>query len=300
MAEGVMRRTVGLSLIICLAVCWSSVALANPQASSGSAERRAVLASSDNPVPQALAAPVPPYPAEARASAEKAEVTVRVVVDASGSVVEARSNGAGLTASGDELRDLIGGVRVPNVEARVDVSNAFTAAALDAARRWQFEAPAAAPIVFEIRFRFDPQGETVAAVAGSERAIAVERERSAAQAEADRTRALDPDWPPLGLTAGQRPLRVGGAIRPPRQTRHVGPEFPGGIETNSIVSITIGEIVVGTDGRVVAARLLRSHPLFSQAVLDAVRQWEYEPTLLNGVATPVVITFTIGFTGTVN
>jgi periplasmic protein TonB len=40
----------------------------------------------------------------------------------------------------------------------------------------------------------------------------------------------------------------------------------------------------------------RSIPLLDQAALDAVRQWEYTPTLLNGVPVPVVVTVTINFT----
>ena len=42
--------------------------------------------------------------------------------------------------------------------------------------------------------------------------------------------------------------------------------------------------------------MLRSIPLLDQAALDAVRQWEYEPTLLNGVAVPVIMTVTVNFT----
>jgi protein TonB len=42
--------------------------------------------------------------------------------------------------------------------------------------------------------------------------------------------------------------------------------------------------------------VLRSVPLLDQAALDAVRQWEYEPTLLNGVPVPVIMTVTVNFT----
>jgi protein TonB len=43
------------------------------------------------------------------------------------------------------------------------------------------------------------------------------------------------------------------------------------------------------------AKVLRSVPMLDQAALDAVRQWEYSPTLLNGVPVPVVMTVTITF-----
>jgi periplasmic protein TonB len=44
------------------------------------------------------------------------------------------------------------------------------------------------------------------------------------------------------------------------------------------------------------ARVLRSIPLLDQAALDAVKQWEYTPTLLNGVPVPVIMTVTVNFT----
>ena len=56
------------------------------------------------------------------------------------------------------------------------------------------------------------------------------------------------------------------------------------------------EVLVGEDGAVSNARVLRSIPLLDQAALDAVRQWRYEPTLLNGAPTPVIMTATVNFT----
>jgi protein TonB len=44
------------------------------------------------------------------------------------------------------------------------------------------------------------------------------------------------------------------------------------------------------------AKVLRSVPLLDQAALDAVRQWEFTPTLLNGVPVPVIMTVTVQFT----
>jgi protein TonB len=44
------------------------------------------------------------------------------------------------------------------------------------------------------------------------------------------------------------------------------------------------------------ARVLRSIPLLDQAALDAVNQWEFTPTLLNGVPVPVIMTVTVQFT----
>lgn len=56
------------------------------------------------------------------------------------------------------------------------------------------------------------------------------------------------------------------------------------------------EATIGVDGRLINARLLRSIPLLDQAALEAVRQWEFTPTLLNGVPVPVIMTVTVNFT----
>ncbi|MBV8903384.1 MAG: energy transducer TonB [Acidobacteriia bacterium] len=53
--------------------------------------------------------------------------------------------------------------------------------------------------------------------------------------------------------------------------------------------------IIGADGRIRELRVLRGHPLLAKAALDAVRQWIYEATLLNGepveVIAPVTVTF---------
>ncbi len=56
------------------------------------------------------------------------------------------------------------------------------------------------------------------------------------------------------------------------------------------------EATIDPGGKVTKTRVLRSIPLLDQAALDAVRKWEYEPTMLNGVAVPVIMTVTVNFT----
>jgi protein TonB len=55
------------------------------------------------------------------------------------------------------------------------------------------------------------------------------------------------------------------------------------------------EAIIGSDGRVREARLLRSISLLDEAALEAVRAWEYSPTLLNGQPVPVIVTVTVRF-----
>jgi protein TonB len=63
-----------------------------------------------------------------------------------------------------------------------------------------------------------------------------------------------------------------------------------------VEGIVIIEATIGADGQVINARILRSVPLLDQAAIDAVRQWQFTPTLLNGVPVPVIMTVTVNFT----
>jgi protein TonB len=104
-----------------------------------------------------------------------------------------------------------------------------------------------------------------------------------------------PDEPPPPPPPPE-PIRVGGNVQPPTKTRDVPPVYPAIAQTARVGGVVIIEAVIGTDGRVQETRLLRSIPLLDQAALDAVRQWEYTPTTLNGVAVPVIMTVTVNFT----
>lgn len=82
----------------------------------------------------------------------------------------------------------------------------------------------------------------------------------------------------------------------PQKVREVNPVYPPIALSARIQGIVILEATIGADGRVVNARVLRSVPMLDQAALDAVAQWEYTPTMLNGVAVPVIMTVTVSFT----
>jgi periplasmic protein TonB len=104
-----------------------------------------------------------------------------------------------------------------------------------------------------------------------------------------------PVAPPLRATAPE-PLRVGGAIKAPRKVRHVSPVYPAIAQSAHVEGIVIIDATIGADGRVQDAHVRRGHPLLDQAALDAVRQWTFTPTLLNGVPVPVIMTVTVRFT----
>ena len=92
------------------------------------------------------------------------------------------------------------------------------------------------------------------------------------------------------------PVRVGGTIKPPAQTKQVNPPYPPEAQAKNVQGVVIMEATIGADGKVTDVRVLRSIPLLDQAALDAVRQWEYAPTVVNGITVPVVMTVTVNFT----
>ena len=55
-------------------------------------------------------------------------------------------------------------------------------------------------------------------------------------------------------------------------------------------------MIIDSAGRVGDVKVLRSIPQLDAAAVDAVRQWEFEPTYLNGMAVPVIMTVTVNFT----
>jgi len=92
------------------------------------------------------------------------------------------------------------------------------------------------------------------------------------------------------------PVRVGGNIKTPTKTKDVKPVYPPIAQSARVSGVVIIEATIGADGKVKDAKVLRSIPLLDQAALDAVKQWAFTPTLLNGVPVPVIMTVTVNFT----
>jgi len=55
------------------------------------------------------------------------------------------------------------------------------------------------------------------------------------------------------------------------------------------------EAMISRDGSIESLRVIRGHPLLNQAALDAVQQWRYRPTMLNGDPVEVITTVTVTF-----
>jgi TonB family protein len=96
---------------------------------------------------------------------------------------------------------------------------------------------------------------------------------------------------------GPRAIRVGGNIRVPRKLFDVHPVYPASMREAGREGVVPIEAVIGRDGAVHSVRVLSAniHPDFAVAAADAVRQWRFQPTLLNGVPVEVTMTVTVKF-----
>ena len=101
----------------------------------------------------------------------------------------------------------------------------------------------------------------------------------------------------VGVSASgiRQRLRVGGAVKPPTKRVDVKPVYPDDARAAGIEGVVVLDIVIGQDGSVIDARVLRSIPELDQAAVDAVLQWGYEPTLLDGEPVEVEMNVVINF-----
>jgi protein TonB len=102
-----------------------------------------------------------------------------------------------------------------------------------------------------------------------------------------------PDAPPPPPSL--EPVRVGGRVREPRKLKAVSPVYPEAARDARLEGVVVLECLIDPQGRVSKVEVLRGVPLLEEAAVEAVRQWIYTPTLMEGVPVPVLMTVTVRF-----
>ena len=196
-----------------------------------------------------------------------------MTLDDVGRVAEARLAGLAFHAEGVTLeisevdlaargpRALIGSGKgaSPDAAARLDSLQSIVEAAITSVRQWRYDPPFEAPLTFKVQVPF---GAPVM------------------------------EFKPASEDGA---LRVGGNIKPPTKIKEVRAVYPAVAREAGVSGVVIIEVRIGTDGSVEAAHVLRSIPLLDQAALDAVKQWQFVPTLMNGQPVPIMMTVTVNF-----
>ena len=104
----------------------------------------------------------------------------------------------------------------------------------------------------------------------------------------ERAKVLDPRLAPARI-------RVGGNVQGANLVTQVPPVYPALAKQARIQGIVRFSVVIGKDGSVNNLQLISGHPLLIPAAQDAVKQWVYKPTLLNGAPVEVLTQIDVVF-----
>jgi protein TonB len=109
--------------------------------------------------------------------------------------------------------------------------------------------------------------------------------------------AAPPPPPPVEQKKTVQRIRVGGQVQQANLIRQPKPVYPPLAKQARIQGVVRFNAIIGKDGTIQNLTLISGHPLLVPAAQEAVKQWLYKPTLLNGepveVATVIDVNFTL-------
>jgi protein TonB len=105
---------------------------------------------------------------------------------------------------------------------------------------------------------------------------------------------------PLKLPRPEPPQRralipVGGQIQESKLVFKVNPVYPEIARRTHVSGSVVLEAVIDEEGNVSTLKVLSGHPFLAEAAVQAVKQWKYSPTVLNGEPVPVLAMVTVVF-----
>lgn len=117
-----------------------------------------------------------------------------------------------------------------------------------------------------------------------------------AQDQPPQSAPANPPAAPQTSQDSPKTIRLGGGVMQAQITKMVQPVYPQIAKTAHISGTVVLHAIVGADGKIADLQYVSGPPLLMRAAMDAVRQWEYKPTLLNGEAVRVDTTISVVFT----
>jgi protein TonB len=91
-------------------------------------------------------------------------------------------------------------------------------------------------------------------------------------------------------------IRVGGNVQSAKLIRQPKPSYPPLAKQARIQGTVRFNAIIGKDGTIQNLTLVSGHPLLVPSATEAVKQWVYQPTLLNGEPVEVVTQIDVNFT----
>jgi len=104
-----------------------------------------------------------------------------------------------------------------------------------------------------------------------------------------------PAPPPAPKIPIREPIRVGSTLQNSRLVRQVDPVYPILAKRAGVEGTVIAEARITQSGTIDSLRIISGNPLFHHSVLEAVKQWRYEPAIFNGDPIEVITTITVNF-----
>jgi periplasmic protein TonB len=101
--------------------------------------------------------------------------------------------------------------------------------------------------------------------------------------------------PPPPKPSQQR-VRIGGNVQAAKMVRQIQPLYPQIAKTAHVQGTVILHAIIAKDGSVQELTYISGPALLMRSAMDAVRQWKYQPTLLNGEPVEVDTTISVVFT----
>jgi protein TonB len=105
-----------------------------------------------------------------------------------------------------------------------------------------------------------------------------------------------PPPPPAPKPVTPQRIRVGGNVQQAKLIRQPKPIYPPLAKQARISGVVRLNAIIGKDGTIQNLTVASGHPLLVPAAMEAVKQWVYQPTLLNGEAVEVVTQIDVNFT----
>jgi TonB family protein len=110
----------------------------------------------------------------------------------------------------------------------------------------------------------------------------------------------EPPLPPIAPNpVGSAPVRVGEKIPAPAKIKDAAPVYPALAKAARLEGVVVLDATIAPDGRVIDVKVLQTPdtrlPILGPAAVDAVKQWQYSPTMIDGHAVTVVLTVTVVF-----
>ena len=91
----------------------------------------------------------------------------------------------------------------------------------------------------------------------------------------------------------REPIPVGGNVQASKLVWKVNPVYPEAVKAARISAVVLLTTTINENGEVSEIKVLRGHPLLDDPAVEAVKQWRYSPTYLNGEAVPVITTVSV-------